>query len=77
MILAWLLIITGGGGIVAWLVGGWRAAASRWVALAVLGVDLALLIFVWVSWNVTAGDAQIADLGLRIEIGRASCRERV
>jgi NADH-quinone oxidoreductase subunit M len=55
MILAWLLILTAGGGIAAWIV-GWRSeSASRWVALAALGVDLALLISVWVSYGASGG----------------------
>jgi NADH-quinone oxidoreductase subunit M len=65
MILAWLLIITVGGGIVAWVAGWWRAAASRWVALLSLVLDLALLIFIWVSCSATRGEARIADFGLR------------
>ena len=55
MILVWLLIITAGAGIVAWAIGAWSGTASRWVALIALGVDLALLIFIWVSCNVGGG----------------------
>ncbi len=55
MILAWLLVITAGAGIVAWLVGRWNATACRWVALAALGLDFALLLFVWVSSGTGAG----------------------
>jgi len=81
MILAWLLIITVGAGIVAWIVGFWSASASRWVSLLALCLDLALLIFVWVSYGTAGGileeppwlvqlDAPwIAPLGIRFHLG--------
>jgi hypothetical protein len=55
MILAWLLIITAGAGILAWIVGWWSERACRWVALLSLCLDLALLIFVWVSYGASGG----------------------
>ncbi len=59
MILLWLLIITVGGGIAAWIV-GWRSAtAAHWVSLISLGVDLALLAFVWAAYG--AGTESSAD----------------
>ena len=66
MILVWLLIITAGAGIVAWAIGAWSRTASRWVALIALGADLALLIFVWVSYGANGGNVRIADFGFRI-----------
>jgi NADH-quinone oxidoreductase subunit M len=55
MILAWLLIITAGAGILAWIVGAWSERACRWIALLSLCLDLALLIFVWVSYGESGG----------------------
>jgi NADH-quinone oxidoreductase subunit M len=55
MILAWLLIITAGAGIVAWIVGRWSARVCRWVALLSLCLDLALMIFVWASYGASGG----------------------
>jgi NADH-quinone oxidoreductase subunit M len=81
MILAWLLIITAGAGILAWIVGAWSERACRWVVLVSLCVDLALLIFIWVSHGVSGGmlaDAPwlmqidypwIGPLGIRFHLG--------
>ncbi len=81
MILAWLLIITAGGGIVAWTVGWWSERACRWIALASLCADLALLIFVWVSYGAPQEDLAnsswilqldhpwIEPLGIRFHLG--------
>ena len=55
MILVWLLVITAGAGVVAWLVGRWSAPACRWVSLAALGLDFVLLLFVWMSSGAGAG----------------------
>ena len=81
MILVWLLIITAGGGVLAWVAGWWSARASRWVALVSLCADLALLIFVWMSYG-ASGDVLteppwlvqfdlpwIDPLGIRFHLG--------
>jgi len=81
MILVWLLIITAGAGILAWIVGGWSERACRWVALVSLCLDLALLVFVWVSYGVSGGMLAdppwlmqidypwIGPLGIRFHLG--------
>jgi NADH-quinone oxidoreductase subunit M len=81
MILAWLLLITAGAGILAWIVGWWSVTASRWVALLSLCLDLALLIFVWVSYGASGGAPTdppwlmqvdypwIGPLGIRFHLG--------
>jgi len=59
MILLWLLIVTVGGGIIAWIV-GWRSpTGARGVSLISLGADLALLVFVWAAYG--AGAEPSAD----------------
>jgi NADH-quinone oxidoreductase subunit M len=55
MILLWLLILVAGGGIVAWVVSRWSKTACRWVSLAVLAADLALLIYLAVAYRAAAG----------------------
>ncbi len=81
MILAWLLILTAGAGILAWIVGVWNERACRWIALISLCLDLALLIFVWVSYGVNGGALAeppwlmeidypwIGPLGIRFHLG--------
>ncbi|RJP17414.1 MAG: NADH-quinone oxidoreductase subunit M [Candidatus Abyssobacteria bacterium SURF_5] len=47
MILAWLLIVLLAGAALSWLVSRWSSQASRWIALAALAVDFALVVFLW------------------------------
>jgi NADH-quinone oxidoreductase subunit M len=49
MILVWLLVILLIGGIVAWWAGRYSAAASRWVSIVVLAIDLALALVLWIQ----------------------------
>ncbi len=77
MILLWLLIVTAGAGAVAWLIAGWSPRAARWVSLAALGVDLVLLILVWLGgrepsdqpWFLQFDYPWIAPLGIRFHLG--------
>jgi NADH-quinone oxidoreductase subunit M len=80
VILLWLLIIVAVGGVVAWLVGRWSESACRWVSLAALATDLALLVYLAVAYRAAAGlppDRQwflhfdypwIAPLGIRFHL---------
>jgi NADH-quinone oxidoreductase subunit M len=47
MILAWLLIITAGAGVVAGLLSYWSRTLCRWVTLIALFIDAALLLTIW------------------------------
>jgi NADH-quinone oxidoreductase subunit M len=78
MILIWLLIVTAGGGAVAWLAGGWSRTACRWVTLVALGVDAVLVILIWAAAGAQAGDrpwllqfdhAWITPFGIRFHLG--------
>jgi len=62
MILLGLLVITVAGGLIAGIAGRWSPRLCRWIALVALCLDLALLVFVWVS----SENPEIADFGLRI-----------
>ncbi len=78
MILVWLLIVTAGAGALAWIAGAWSKTVCRWVALAALGVDLALLIFLWLTsgpqtsdrpWLLQFDHEWIAPFGIRFQLG--------
>ncbi len=48
MILLWLLLIPVAGGLAAWAAGRRRPVSARWLSLAALGLDLILIIGLWV-----------------------------
>jgi NADH-quinone oxidoreductase subunit M len=48
MILLWLLLIPAAGGLAAWAAGRRRPVRARWISLAALGIDLVLIIGLWV-----------------------------
>jgi NADH-quinone oxidoreductase subunit M len=47
MILIWLILIPLIGGLLAWLVARWGAAGARWVSLAALAANMALILVLW------------------------------
>jgi NADH-quinone oxidoreductase subunit M len=47
MILAWLLIITAAGGLMAWLIGRVSEKACRWVSLGALAIVGAMILILW------------------------------
>ena len=44
MILMWFILLPVVGGLGAWLAGRWSKAWARWISLAALGVNLAILV---------------------------------
>ncbi len=66
MILLWLLIVTIAGAVLAWVLGWWTNAASRWAALVALLVDAVLLAFAWVlpsdTWGLTLPGTWLHEL---------------
>ncbi len=54
MTLFWLIAVLLIGGFLAWLVGRWSPAASRWISLAALAVDLVLTVALWARGPGTA-----------------------
>ena len=76
MILLWLLIITIVAGIAAWPLGRWSKTACRWMTLAALFVDFALLVSIWLSGSTSAEPwlrqfdyPWIAPLGIGFHLG--------
>jgi NADH-quinone oxidoreductase subunit M len=49
VILAWILIITFGSGLLAWLLGSFSHTIARVVCFAGLGVDAAIVLYLWIS----------------------------
>ena len=47
MILLWLILTPLIGGVLAWLGERWNDAWPRWISLAVLAIDLALVLALW------------------------------
>ncbi|MFA7095838.1 MAG: NADH-quinone oxidoreductase subunit M [Gammaproteobacteria bacterium] len=66
MILFWLIVVLLVGGVLAWIAERWGAAWPRWIAVAALGVDLALLLALWMQYpgalEFTARGAWLAEL---------------
>jgi NADH-quinone oxidoreductase subunit M len=80
MILVWLIIIPFVGGLLAWLVSRWDNRWSRWVSLAALAINLALVLALWAQygsevslaargrWLVEINLAWIPELGIRFHL---------
>jgi NADH-quinone oxidoreductase subunit M len=75
MVLILLLIVTVVGGIASWVVGRWHVTACRWVSLAALLVDAALLVFAWLPagtpnapWVRQVEYPWIAPLGIQFHL---------
>ena len=73
MILLWLLIVTVAGAVIAWMLGSWSKAASRWAALVTLLLDAVLLAIAWVpasgAWMHELNYPWIEPLGIRFHLG--------
>jgi NADH-quinone oxidoreductase subunit M len=67
MILIWLIIVPFAAGVLAWIAGRWSRVCPRWIALAGIGVDLALAIALWARTNGAASAAApwLVDLNIR------------
>ena len=49
MILFWIVLLPVLGGVAAWIAGRVKAALARWLSLAALGLDLVLVLGVWLG----------------------------
>lgn len=47
MILLWLILILLAGGLLAWLLDRWNAAAPRWISLLALAIDMVIILLLW------------------------------
>lgn len=66
MILFWLIMVLLVGGVLAWIAERWGAAWPRWISVVALGVDLALLLALWMQYpgalELTARGAWLTEL---------------
>jgi len=81
MILIWLVVVPFIAGVIAWVADRWSRQWPRWIALAGIGIDLALAIALWIRtsgavrpagtgpWLADVDVPWIDSLGIRLHLG--------
>ena len=59
MMLPWTILFLVIGSFLVWLAGRWRPSAARWLALAVLTIHLAALLWLWIQINPSTSSGQV------------------
>jgi NADH-quinone oxidoreductase subunit M len=80
MILAWLIIILMGGGLIAWIAERWSKDFSRWISLVALLIDFTIAITIWFQnyftgsspmseWLIIFSKPWIPNFGISFQLG--------
>lgn len=80
MILAWMIILLMLGGLLAWVVERWNKDLVKWIAVSVLIINLAMILYVWIAnfqrgqiftggWLIEYNIPWIASFGINFHLG--------
>jgi NADH-quinone oxidoreductase subunit M len=78
MILAWLIILLLGCGLLAWLAGRWNNILPRIISLAGIGIQLLVVVWLWLNhqhgntasrWIISYTHSWIPSFGIQIKLG--------